>query len=205
MNLPHWFTSGDPKPGFNVDLLWSMETFAISIAIAVGYAVIAFNWYFQHKLSRIGEAQAAVIRLRNSCIACAICGFLFYEGEMPWLIWRLYDVILLLIAIYTWGFVFRMRGLSLVNERLAQLDELESSARKYREIAELLPHMVWTATADGVVDFSNQRWREYAGDQRTWLQAIHPEDCTYALSLWNQSLATRRPLALEARLAGAAG
>ena len=35
--------------------------------------------------------------------------------------------------------------------------------------------MVWTATYDGRVDFSNQRWHEYAGYDRTWLEALHPD------------------------------
>src|SRR5439155_18332706 len=66
------------------------------------------------------------------------------------------------------------------------------------------PHMVWTASSDGRVDFSNQRWREYVGGDgtRTWLDAIHPDEQVYALERWNHSLATREPLTLEVRLAG---
>jgi signal transduction histidine kinase len=203
MNLLLWFNGGDQMPGARYDMLWAGGTLALSLIIALGYAAIAFNWYFQSKLSRVTEARAAIARLRNICLASAACGFVFYATEMPWLIWRLYDLTLLFIAFYTWS--FRMRGLSLVDDRLAQLNELERSANKYREIAELLPYMVWTATAEGLIDFSNQRWREYAGDQRTWVQAIHPDDCTYALARWNHALATRGPLNLEARLAGAAG
>ena len=56
------------------------------------------------------------------------------------------------------------------------MNELERSAAKFREIAELLPHMVWTATADGTVDFSNREWAAYVGDERTWLDAAHPDD-----------------------------
>src|SRR5439155_13002287 len=47
-----------------------------------------------------------------------------------------------------------------------------------------------------------KRWREYAGDNRTWLDALHPEDLTGAVSTWNQAMSTRQPLTLEARLGG---
>ena len=67
------------------------------------------------------------------------------------------------LAVYTWSFVLRMRGVSLVDQRLAEIDELEARAERYREIAQLLPHVVWTATTDGRIDFSNQRWFDYSG------------------------------------------
>jgi signal transduction histidine kinase len=101
-----------------------------------------------------------------------------------------------------------MRGWSLVDERLAQVEELEKSATKYREIAELLPHIVWTATADGMVDFSNQRWRDYVGDSSaqtriTWIDAVHPDDRAKVLAQWRDAVAARQPVTIEARLGGA--
>ena len=114
-------------------------------------------------------------RLFGICIFSALCGVIFLASETPWVIWRLYDLLLLLFVSRTWYFVLHMRGLSLVDERLAQVDELQRSATKYWEIAELLPHVVWTATADGTVDFSNQRWHEYSAAD-SWTSAIHPEE-----------------------------
>jgi signal transduction histidine kinase len=60
--------------------------------------------------------------------------------------------------------------------------------------------MVWTATDDGRVDFSNQRWREYAGDGRTWLDALHPDERQRVASQWNGAIGTREPVTIEARL-----
>src|SRR3954469_25642955 len=100
-----------------------------------------------------------------------------------------------------------MRGLGLVDERLAQVAELERAATRYREIAELLPHMVWTATAHGVVDFSNQAWRDYVGGagDRTWLDAVYPDERYRVLNIWNAAIAARHPVNIEARLAGRGG
>jgi signal transduction histidine kinase len=205
MNSLRWFAGADYVPGARQDMLWSWITIALSAMIVIGYGVIAFNWYFQRKLSRHAEAKAALARLRNICLCCAFCGYVLYVTDMPWLLWRSYDLALIVLVFYTWSFVFRMRGLSLVDERLAQIDELEQSAKKYREIAELLPHMVWTATADGQIDFSNQRWRAYAGDGRTWLDALHPDERLETLSRWREAVAAREAVSLEARLNGMAG
>ena len=98
-----------------------------------------------------------------------------------------------------------MRGLGLVEDRLALTAELEVEAARYREIAELLPDMVWTATADGTVDFCNQRWREYRGDSRSWLEAAHPDERMIAATRWGRAVAERNPFYMDIRLGGVQG
>jgi PAS domain-containing protein len=160
----------------NQELAWAWVTLGLSALVAVGYCAIAVNWYCLSKLARGGEARAALRRLRGICLACAVCGCALYAIDVPWPVWRLYNMVLLVLVWRTWSFLFRMRGLSLIDQRLAQVRELERSAEQYREIAELLPHVVWTATADGRVDYANRRWRDFAGDDRlTSLDAVHPD------------------------------
>jgi signal transduction histidine kinase len=200
MNLLSWLpgSSGGKPPA---EMLWAWITILLSALVAVGYCVIAVNWYFQSKLTnQTAEAKASLSRLRGIWFSCAICGYTLYATEMPWYLWRIYDAILLVLAARTWWFVLQIRGPGLVTE-------LEESAQKYREIAELLPHMVWTATADGVVDFSNQCWRNYCRgeDERTWLDAVHPEERDAVLARWKKALIEREPMTVEARLAGGTG
>jgi PAS domain S-box-containing protein len=199
-----WFTGGDYVPSGHWDSAWMWGTLSLSVLLAIGYCVIAVNWYFQSKFAGKGESRAALSRLRNICLSCAVLGFVFFISETPWIIWRIYDLVLLGFVISTWHFVFKMRGLSLVDERLAQVDELEKSATKYREIAELLPHCVWTATPKGDVDFSNQRWREYAGD-RSWIDCIHGDERETATLKWAQAVTRKTPVNFEVRLAGKSG
>jgi signal transduction histidine kinase len=208
MDLIHWLNGGGGggatlaggAAAAQHDMVWPWVTTVLSVSVAAGYCAIAVNWFFQKKLARHAESRAALARLRNISIACAVFGLALYASQTPWLVWRAYDAALLFLAVHAWSFVIRTRGLGLVNDRLKQLDELERSATKYREIAELLPHMVWTATDDGRVDFSNQRWREYAGDERTWVEALHPDEWQDVWAQWNEALASRRPVTIEARL-----
>jgi PAS domain S-box-containing protein len=102
-----------------------------------------------------------------------------------------------------------MRGLSLLEEKLARVEELERSADKYRQMAEMLPDVVWTATEEGHVDFSNQRWAEYVGAgwgaAGTWLDALHPQEAESVRAWWHETIAGREPAARELRLRGAQG
>src|SRR4051794_24902488 len=100
------------------DAGWSLITLTLSVLAAAGYLAIAVNWYFQSKLSR-AESRAAATRLRNIVIACVLFGVVFSVGDFGWLAWRAYDVLLGLLVLHTWVFALRMRGMSLVEERLA--------------------------------------------------------------------------------------
>jgi signal transduction histidine kinase len=169
--------------------------------LAAGYLLIAFNWYLQRRIEP-PESKRTARRLVWLVLICVACGVAFFATEMPWLVWRAYDLALLILAVYTWTFVLRMRGLSLVDERLAEMRELQRSVENYREMSEYLPHMVWTAAADGSIDFSNRRWMRFVGGTGTWLERVHPDDHERAISSWERAVAGRGPVRMEVRLRG---
>ena len=196
------FRDGDQLPGLEPDLHWAWVTASLSALIILGYAIMCFNWHFQSKLVARAESRATLYRLTAIVGLSALFGLWFFLSEMPWTAWRVYDMFLLLLAVHTWWFTLRMRGLGLVDERLAQTAELERASNRYREIAELLPHIVWTADSDGRIDYSNRRWADFVGDDRSWLAAIHPDDREPAMDWWNRVLIERKPAAREVRLVG---
>lgn len=206
MDLRTWLQSGSATYMSDVasGLVWPSITGMLSVLVVLGYCLIAINWYFQSKVSSRRECRPALTQLCIICFAGAL-GTSLNSGNIPWIVWRVYDIGLLLLAVHTWLFVFRMRGLGLVDERLAQLEELEHSAMRYREIAELLPHMIWTANVDGLIDFSNQRWREYRGDEGNWLQAVHPDEIAVVTARWANCVTHRHPFSMEVRLTGYQG
>ena len=191
-------------PGDYRDMYWGIFTIIVSVAVGVGYCLIAFKWFFQFKLSKRAEARLALARLRIIVICCGVLGLVFVTFNVTQFrfIWRVYDLLLLLLACYTWACAFRMRGVSLMDERLAQVKELEQSVRRYRDIAELLPHMVWTATARGQVDYSNRRWVEYAGAGKAWLDVVHPADLAEVRACWEEAIRKRVAFNGEVRLRG---
>ena len=90
------------------------------------------------------------------------------------------------------------------------LDE-EESARLYRLIAETIPHIVWTARADGSLDFFNRRCYEYTGLDASslsgwaWRSLVHPDDSERTLSSWARALQSGERFEIEYRLRRADG
>ena len=190
------------QPGGAGDVYWGAITMALSIAVVLGYCVIAFKWFFQFKLSERDAARTALGKLRLIVACCAILGVVFVAFNLTrfaWM-WRVYNAMLLLLVLYTWVFGVRMRGLRLIDDRLAHVTELEKSVVRYRELAELLPHMVWTADADGRVDYCNRACAQYAGEGRSWLDVIHQQDAPYARAAWRDAVRRREPFEREVRL-----
>jgi PAS domain S-box-containing protein len=74
--------------------------------------------------------------------------------------------------------------------RLADVLQEERAERRFRLLAEAIPQIVWTTTADGYCDYQNRRWHEYSGMSAEessgsgWLEAVHPEDRAQHGSLW---------------------
>lgn len=89
------------------------------------------------------------------------------------------------------------------NTQLQSLaDKLSESEKKFRQLADSLPHMLWTATSDGTIDYFNRRWYEYTGleSMHEWLSLVHPEDTTRVQDTWNESLRTGMPWFSQNRL-----
>ena len=71
---------------------------------------------------------------------------------------------------------------------------------------EVLPQMVWSARADGVIDHYNRRWGLFAGVSQAellrvgWQSLAHPEDRAAAQSSWEQALRDGQSFDVEVRL-----
>ena len=88
---------------------------------------------------------------------------------------------------------------------------LRESEAAYRELAELVPQLVWKCTPDGLNIYFNQRWVEYTGltleesHGRGWNTPFHPEDKQPAWAAWNRAVRTGETYQINCRLRAAAG
>ncbi len=96
----------------------------------------------------------------------------------------------------------RRRDALLAEQELATV-ERESELR-YRSLADAVPQIVWTADADGVVNYRNERWYELTGLPRegptVWQDFVHPEDAAATGAAWDEARRTRTPLDAEYRI-----
>src|SRR5262249_53005965 len=98
-----------------------------------------------------------------------------------------------------------------ISERKRLEEALRASEERYRFLTQSIPQKVFTANANGDVDYFNQQWTEFTGlsfDQIKgwgWLQFIHPDDVDENVRRWRHSIETGEPLQLEHRFRRADG
>jgi PAS domain S-box-containing protein len=90
----------------------------------------------------------------------------------------------------------------------ARVDEaaLGASDARFRELANAMPQIVFSATPDGEVDYFNEKWYDLTLKPRgpvtsqSWVDVVHPSDVIAALDRWNADVAAQRPHDAEIRL-----
>lgn len=88
---------------------------------------------------------------------------------------------------------------------------LRKSEATFRGLAQAIPNQVWTATADGMLDWVNERTREYSGFTTDmllgegWGRMVHPDDLAYAARQWTEATHTGHAYQTEFRLRRADG
>ncbi|MCY7349346.1 MAG: PAS domain-containing protein [Cytophagaceae bacterium] len=92
-----------------------------------------------------------------------------------------------------------------VTEQVLVRQKIEESNRWFRQLADSMPQIVWTAQPDGYLDYFNQRWYEYLGDDwghgdSGWVPILHPDDRQPCLDHWQRCLQTGEPYRFEFRL-----
>ena len=84
--------------------------------------------------------------------------------------------------------------------------ELLMSREHFKFLANNIPAIVWTAKPNGDLDYFNNRWYEYTGNdsqniyESKWEKALHTEDVDHILSMWKESLNTGNIFKIECRL-----
>ncbi len=87
----------------------------------------------------------------------------------------------------------------------------ERAERRFRLLAEAIPQIVWTTTADGYCDYTNRRWLDYSGMTAEesagvgWRDAVHPEDQERHGALWAKVFRGSVGFEIEYRLRRADG
>jgi PAS domain S-box-containing protein len=90
-------------------------------------------------------------------------------------------------------------------------EERRVSEERYRQLADAMPQIVWTADRDGNPTYYNRQWFEYTGqsaedaDHTGWTLAVHPDDLTRALETRAATLESGEVFEVEYRFRAADG
>ena len=98
-----------------------------------------------------------------------------------------------------------------ISERRRIQVALEKSEAQFSALAQNMPNQVWTARADGSLDWFNDQVYAYSGLSRStlhgdgWTAMVHADDLPGALARWKAALATGETYETEFRLRNKAG
>ncbi|MDB9346617.1 PAS domain S-box protein [Nodularia spumigena] len=92
-----------------------------------------------------------------------------------------------------------------ITDHIRAREAFKASELNFRTLADTMPQIVWTAQADGWIDYYNQRWFDYTG--MTWEQTqgwgwevvLHPDDVKITVDAWNESIRTGKNYDIEYR------
>jgi PAS domain S-box-containing protein len=94
-------------------------------------------------------------------------------------------------------------------QELAALDR--ASEARYRQLADAMPQIVWTAGADGGATYFNRRWFEYTGlkpdetGPNAWQLVVHPDDLANAVAIREATLQSGETFEVEYRFRASDG
>jgi PAS domain S-box-containing protein len=98
-----------------------------------------------------------------------------------------------------------------VSARVAADKALRASEQRFRTLAQAMPDQMWTATADGKINWFNDRVFDYSGDMFEqlagdgWGRLVHPDDFPASYRDWQHALAVGQAYQSHVRLRRADG
>jgi PAS domain S-box-containing protein len=98
-----------------------------------------------------------------------------------------------------------------ITQRKLTEESLRDGERRFRELADAMPQIVWGARPDGHFDYYNRRWYDVTGrpdgltGDSSWADVVHPEDQDESLKRWHSAIRTGDAYEIEYRLKGKQG
>lgn len=74
----------------------------------------------------------------------------------------------------------------------------------FREFADSMPHIIWTARPDGIVNFLNRAYAKITGivpevESQNWVNGLHPDDMDRTLAIWKVAITSGHSYSTEFR------
>ncbi len=92
-----------------------------------------------------------------------------------------------------------------ITERKRVEEALRESQESFRQLADSMPQMVWTASPDGYVDYYNERWYQFTGFSRStfgdlsWEPLLHFDDLQRCRGEWYGAVRSGKSFKIDYR------
>ncbi|HEX7447647.1 MAG TPA: GAF domain-containing protein, partial [Pirellulales bacterium] len=149
----------------------------------VGGKAVGTLWAIAHNTSRRFDAEDLRLLERLSHFASAAYQAVESQGEVD----------------------RRRAAMSLMGDAIQARQAIAESEARLCQLADAMPHIVWTTRPDGNIDYLNRRWSEFTGLPQTatnesWSQIVHPDDLPLGNEHWAASVEHGTPFEMEMRL-----
>ncbi|MGO4770372.1 PAS domain S-box protein [Flavobacterium sp. W22_SRS_FK3] len=193
--------SSDVVYRMNADwtVMWNLED--NGILSDTGEPILNWKDKYIHPNDQEKVAKATSDAIANKSIVELEHRVLNSDGTMSWTFSRAIPVLNEQGNIIEWfGSATDITAQKEVQEIIRESEE------KFRQLADLVPQIIWTGEPDGFVDYYNKRWYEYTafdenefGDS-SWIPLMHPDDVSLVVEFWYKSVQTGNPYQFEFRL-----
>jgi len=103
-------------------------------------------------------------------------------------------------------YLYSVHTLEDITKRKRDIEALRASERRFFQLANSLPQLVWTCQPDGPCDFLSQQWVNYTGIPEAeqleyrWLEQLHPDDRPSTVAAWQAASASGEDFHVEFRI-----
>jgi PAS domain S-box-containing protein len=90
-------------------------------------------------------------------------------------------------------------------------NRIRASEARFRQLADSMPQLVWTANPDGTIDYYNEKFRDFGGITSgedglwQWRPVVHEEELQLTIDAWQHSVSTGEIYQIEHRIRHADG
>jgi PAS domain S-box-containing protein len=94
-----------------------------------------------------------------------------------------------------------------ITDRKRATEQIRASELRFRQLADSMPQIVWTAGENGSIEYLNRQWHEFsksssAGDlTKDFRPLVHPDDRQKYIDGWQSAVAANESYEAEVRLA----
>lgn len=100
--------------------------------------------------------------------------------------------------------LIRSQHAELMRMREREIEDFKQlSDRRYADLADSMPQIVWRADENGKVTYVNRRWRDLAGTSLDFRAVVHPDDLAGFEEGWQEAIRSSRPWEDELRFGSA--
>ena len=200
-----------------VEYRWGLASLSATLAVVIFLVILLLVIKFLHveRPELSGKILSAVIV--GAAIALlpylSLCAIRFHPSSVPADLARTVGRSSLGVAatagtafLILLGAVVASVLEGLLESHEAVVEKAQESEVFFRSLSEAIPGIIWTARADGGVDFVSDRWYSYSGQSPqpnkdlAWKQELHPDDVAVTVAKWTECVRTGEAYEIEYRL-----